>query len=73
MNTTANSQPVLVGGGDIGGLAAALALTRQGFAVKVLEQAGIQGIQVGIGIHLLFAAELRFISLTAAHGDGLGG
>ena len=31
--------PVLVAGGGIGGLAAALALTRQGFRVKVLEQA----------------------------------
>ena len=31
--------PVLVAGGGIGGLAAALALVRQGFAVTVLEQA----------------------------------
>jgi len=31
--------PVIVAGGGIGGLAAALALARRGFAVKVLEQA----------------------------------
>ncbi len=31
--------PVIVAGGGIGGLAAALALVRQGFSVKVLEQA----------------------------------
>ena len=30
--------PVLVAGGGIGGFAAALALVRQGFALKVLEQ-----------------------------------
>ena len=30
--------PVLVAGGGIGGLAAALALVRQGFSVKVFEQ-----------------------------------
>ncbi|TMH04081.1 MAG: FAD-dependent oxidoreductase, partial [Betaproteobacteria bacterium] len=37
MNAT-QSKPVLVAGGGIGGLAAALALTRQGLRVKVLEQ-----------------------------------
>ncbi|MBU6190291.1 MAG: NAD(P)-binding protein, partial [Betaproteobacteria bacterium] len=30
--------PILVAGGGIGGLAAALALTRRGFRVRVLEQ-----------------------------------
>ena len=39
MNQPSDSLPVLVAGGGIGGLAAALALARQGFAVKVLEQA----------------------------------
>jgi salicylate hydroxylase len=49
MNDT--SLPVLVAGGGIGGLAAALALTRQGFAVKVLEQAPEVG-EIGAGIQL---------------------
>lgn len=38
-------------GGGIGGLAAALALTRRGFAVKVLEQAPELG-EIGAGIQL---------------------
>jgi len=42
---------VLVAGGGIGGLAAALALARQGFAVKVLEQAAAIG-EIGAGIQL---------------------
>ena len=46
-----NRQPVLVSGGGIGGLAAALALTRQGFAVKVLEQSAQLG-EIGAGIQL---------------------
>ena len=41
--------PVLVAGGGIGGLAAALALVRQGFAVKVMEQAPQLG-EIGAGI-----------------------
>jgi salicylate hydroxylase len=45
------SQPVIVAGGGIGGLAAALALVRQGFAVKVLEQAAEIG-EIGAGIQL---------------------
>ena len=43
------SLPVLVAGGGIGGLAAALALVRQGFAVKVLEQSPQLG-EIGAGI-----------------------
>lgn len=43
--------PVLVAGGGIGGLAAALALVRQGFQVKVLEQAAEIG-EIGAGIQL---------------------
>jgi 3-hydroxybenzoate 6-monooxygenase len=43
--------PVLVAGGGIGGIAAALALTRQGFAVKVLEQSPVLG-EIGAGIQL---------------------
>ncbi|HRD98946.1 MAG TPA: 3-hydroxybenzoate 6-monooxygenase [Rubrivivax sp.] len=51
MDSTQTSQPVLVAGGGIGGLAAALALVRQGFAVKVLEQAPQIG-EIGAGIQL---------------------
>lgn len=43
--------PVIVAGGGIGGLAAALALVRQGFSVKVLEQAPEMG-EIGAGIQL---------------------
>ena len=50
MNNSLNL-PVLVAGGGIGGLAAALALTRQGFKVKVLEQAPEIG-EIGAGIQL---------------------
>ena len=42
---------VLVAGGGIGGLAAALALVRQGFSVKVLEQSPQIG-EIGAGIQL---------------------
>lgn len=43
--------PVLVSGGGIGGLAAALALVRQGFTVQVFEQAPAIG-EIGAGIQL---------------------
>src|SRR5678815_210792 len=46
-----SSLPILVAGGGIGGLAAALALARQGFAVRVLEQASELG-EIGAGIQL---------------------
>jgi 3-hydroxybenzoate 6-monooxygenase len=46
-----SSLPVLVSGGGIGGLAAALALARRGFFVKVLEQAQELG-EIGAGIQL---------------------
>ena len=42
---------VLVAGGGIGGIAAALALVRRGFSVKVLEQAAQLG-EIGAGIQL---------------------
>src|SRR5260370_32518223 len=51
MNASPSSLPVIVAGGGIGGLAAALALVRQGFAVKVLEQAPQLG-EIGAGIQL---------------------
>ena len=43
--------PVIVAGGGIGGLAAALALVRQGFSVKVLEQAVALG-EIGAGLQV---------------------
>lgn len=48
---TSPALPVLVAGGGIGGLAAALALARRGMQVKVLEQAGRIG-AIGAGIQL---------------------
>ncbi len=44
-------RPVLVAGGGIGGLAVALALVRQGYQVKVIEQAATIG-EIGAGIQL---------------------
>ena len=49
MKTSSASLPVLVAGGGIGGVAAALALVRRGFSVKVLEQAPQLG-EIGAGI-----------------------
>jgi 3-hydroxybenzoate 6-monooxygenase len=43
--------PILIAGGGIGGLAAALALARHGFRVKVLEQAKTLA-EIGAGIQL---------------------
>ncbi len=43
--------PVIVAGAGIGGLAAALALTRQGLAVQVLEQSPQLG-EIGAGVQL---------------------
>jgi salicylate hydroxylase len=43
--------PILIAGGGIGGLAAAYALARKGFAVRVLEQAP-EFAEVGAGIQL---------------------
>ncbi|MGV1046801.1 3-hydroxybenzoate 6-monooxygenase [Limnohabitans sp.] len=51
MSTVQSQLPVIVAGGGIGGLAAALALVRQGFAVTVLEQAPEIG-EIGAGIQL---------------------
>jgi salicylate hydroxylase len=49
MGTTARRLPVIVAGGGIGGVAAALALTRRGFDVTILEQAAQLG-EIGAGI-----------------------
>ncbi len=51
MSTSTNALPVLVAGGGIGGLAAALALVNQGFQVQVFEQAPEIG-EIGAGIQL---------------------
>ncbi len=51
MNGAAHDMPVLVAGGGIGGLAAALALTRRGLRVKVLEQSPQLG-EIGAGVQL---------------------
>ena len=49
MKASPSRLPVLVAGGGIGGVAAALALVRQGFDVKVLEQSPQLG-EIGAGI-----------------------
>jgi salicylate hydroxylase len=49
MGMAERTLPVIVAGGGIGGVAAALALTRRGFAVTVLEQAAQMG-EIGAGI-----------------------
>ena len=51
MSTSNRRAPVLVAGGGIGGLAAALALARQAFGVKVLEQSPAIG-EIGAGVQL---------------------
>ena len=51
VDATQSRLPVLVAGGGIGGLAAALALTRRGFSVKVLEQAAQLG-EIGAGLQV---------------------
>jgi 2-polyprenyl-6-methoxyphenol hydroxylase-like FAD-dependent oxidoreductase len=51
MNNSKQEQKVIIVGGGIGGLAAALALTRQGIRVQLLEQADQIG-EIGAGIQL---------------------
>jgi len=56
------SGPVLVAGGGIGGMAAALALARRGFAVEVFEQAAEIG-EIGAGVQLAPNAFAAFDAL----------
>lgn len=51
MTTSEQTSPILIAGGGIGGLAAALVLGRAGHAVTVLEQAAEFG-EIGAGIQL---------------------
>ena len=51
INTVKERLPILIAGGGIGGLAAALATARLGYRVKVLEQAEEIG-EIGAGIQL---------------------
>ena len=51
MSANANQAPVLVVGGGIGGLSTALALSRKGIPVQVLEQAP-EFKEIGAGIQL---------------------
>ena len=51
MSAAPSNLPVLVAGGGIGGLAAALALSRLGLRVQVLEQSPEIG-EIGAGIRL---------------------
>jgi salicylate hydroxylase len=53
---------VIVAGGGIGGLAAALALARRGFAVRVLEQSAELG-EIGAGVQLAPNAFAAFDAL----------
>lgn len=61
MTETSSTQHVVVAGAGLGGLAAALALLRQGFRVTVLEQAPALG-EVGAGVQLS-ANATRVLSL----------
>ena len=54
--------PVLVAGGGIGGIAAALALARRGHAVEVFEQAAEIG-EIGAGVQLAPNAFAAFDAL----------
>ena len=51
MSAARNHEPIVIAGGGIGGLAAALALARKGFRSMVLEQAPQFG-EIGAGIQL---------------------
>jgi salicylate hydroxylase len=67
MTSSLQQLPVLVAGGGIGGLAAALAIARQGLPVKVLEQAAELG-EIGAGIQLGPNAFSAFDALGVGEG-----
>ena len=60
--TARSAAPVIVAGGGIGGLAAALALAQRGFRVKVLEQTAEIG-EIGAGVQLAPNAFAAFDAL----------
>jgi salicylate hydroxylase len=62
MNIATRNAPILVVGGGIGGLAAALALAREGCHVKVLEQATVIA-EIGAGVQFGPNAFAAFDSL----------
>jgi 2-polyprenyl-6-methoxyphenol hydroxylase-like FAD-dependent oxidoreductase len=49
--TQATEKPIVIAGGGIGGLTAALGLAQKGFDVTVLERAPVLG-EIGAGIQL---------------------
>lgn len=51
MNSPAQQHPILIAGGGIGGFAAALCLARQGYGVKLFEQAA-EIKEIGAGIQI---------------------
>src|SRR5258707_2361164 len=59
-----SSLPVLVVGGGIGGLAAALALSRPGLSVKVLEQSPHLG---GVGAGIPLGPNAQALEIGRAH------
>ena len=60
--TAPSGAPVIVAGGGIGGLAAALAIAQRGFRVQVLEQASEIG-EIGAGVQLAPNAFAAFDAL----------
>ena len=60
-----NDQPILIAGGGIGGLAAALGLARAGLSVVVLEKAS-EFAEIGAGIQIAPNAFNCFDALGSA-------